>query len=139
MTRIGRGKANSSINSMERLGAVSPRASGCLHGAIEQFVGDSLDAWPHGLDLPVGEAGLNQFAQASVIGRIDVEQILLEDLELFRRLRYRRELLLGHGVAMIDHDAIIQERFAAVVVARDQVGRCGEKPRPCPRPLPLLG
>ena len=59
---------------------------------------------------------------------IDAQQVASEDPELGWWLLHLGQLLLGHGAPEIDPDALVEQRRAAIVIARDEVGRPPERP-----------
>jgi hypothetical protein len=93
-------------------------------------IDNSLDARAECLHLAVGKAGLHQLAQSRVIGRINAQQIPLEDAGSRRRLRQFRQLLRRHGSLVIDPNAVIEERRGTVVVACHQVRVLEKGPAP---------
>ena len=91
--------------------------------ALDQLVGQRLDAAAHAVDDARREGHLHQRSQAGVIRRIDVEHVAGQRLEHRRDPGKFRQLLGRQHAEHILGESLVLEHHGHVVVAGDQPGR----------------
>jgi hypothetical protein len=77
--------------------------------AIEQAIGDCLDARPQLLNGAGGEGWLHQAPQACVLWRIEREDVATQWLEFLRRLRHFGHLLRGEHRGRVYPDCRVEQ------------------------------